>query len=202
MATRRLTPRGQERRDQLIAYATTLFATKGYHPTSVADIVGGIGVGKGVFYWYFTSKEELFIEILRDAQKDMRRRQQRAIEDESDPVKRLETGVRAAVLWSAEHRELFQLFEFAQTDESFAKAMRAGRATLVNDAVSHLKDAIAEGRIPDTDPEQLAYAIIGVSSLLTLEFIHHRDQSPDSVADAVVAFCLNGIGVDAAASRD
>ena len=83
---RRLTPRGQERRNQLIAYATTLFATKGYHPSSVADIVEGVGVGKGVFYWYFASKEELFVEILREAQKDLRRRQQKAIADIEDPV--------------------------------------------------------------------------------------------------------------------
>src|SRR5690606_32282105 len=102
-----------------------------------------------VFYWYFTSKEELFVEILRTSQKDLRRRQQRAIADIDDPVERIAAGVRAGVLWSAEHRELFQLFEFAVTDERFAASMRAGRAVLVNDAASHLKEAIAAGRIPD-----------------------------------------------------
>jgi AcrR family transcriptional regulator len=195
VATRRLTPRGKERRAQLIAFATSLFATKGYHPTSVADIVDGLGVGKGVFYWYFDSKEELFIEILRSAQTDMRRRQQKAIGDEPDPVRRIEEGVRAAVLWSSEHRDLFRLFEFAGTDEQFAKAMRAGRATLVNDAVSHLKDAIAEGRIPDSDPDQLAHAILGVSTILTAEYVHHRNEPADQVADMVVLFCRRGIGV-------
>ena len=178
---RRLTPRGEERRAQLIAHSTTLFATK-------------VGVGKGVFYWYFSSKEQLFIEILREAQKDMRRRQQREITDVDDPVERLALGIRAAVMWSAEHRDLFQLFEFALTDDTFSKAMRTGRATLANDAVEHLKSAIAEGRIPDRDPEQLAYAILGVSSLLTMEYVHHRDETPESVAEMVVDFCLGGIG--------
>src|SRR3954468_20296892 len=104
-------------------YAAARFAECGYHPTSVAEIVQGLGVGKGVFYWYFDSKEELFIEILRAAQTDMRRRQQKAIGDEPDPVRRLEEGMRASVLWSSEHRDLFRLFEFAATDEQFAKAM-------------------------------------------------------------------------------
>jgi AcrR family transcriptional regulator len=191
---RRLTPRGQERRAQLIAYATELFASKGYHPSSVADIVEGVGVGKGVFYWYFTSKEQLFVEILREAQTDMRRRQHQAIADVDDPVERIALGVRAAVLWSAEHRDLFRLFEFAATDSSFAKAMRAGRSTLVGDAAAHLKEAIAEGRIPDRDPEQLAHAVLGVSTLLTMEYIHHRGEPAESVADIVVDFCLGGIG--------
>lgn len=54
--TRTLTPRGQDRRRQLMAYAADRFAANGYHPTSVAEIVQGIGVGKGVFYWHFRSR--------------------------------------------------------------------------------------------------------------------------------------------------
>jgi AcrR family transcriptional regulator len=100
--SRRLTQRGKERRAQLLAYATTRFAQDGYHPTSVADIVDGLGVGKGVFYWYFESKEQLFTEILRTAQNDMRRTQQRRIEGVEDPVERIQLGVRAAVLWMSE----------------------------------------------------------------------------------------------------
>ncbi len=55
--TRRLTQRGQERRRQLLDFAIARFAENGYHPTSVAEIVQGLGVGKGVFYWYFESKD-------------------------------------------------------------------------------------------------------------------------------------------------
>jgi AcrR family transcriptional regulator len=73
---RKLTPRGRDRRAQLMAHATKLFADRGYHPTSVSDIVDSLGVGKGVFYWYFSSKEELLSEILRDAHMQLRRCQQ------------------------------------------------------------------------------------------------------------------------------
>ena len=68
-----MTPRGRDRRAQLMDFAAHRFAEHGYHPTSVAEIVSGIGVGKGVFYWYFTSKEELLVEILRDGQYELRR---------------------------------------------------------------------------------------------------------------------------------
>ena len=87
---RRLTQRGQERRRQLMEFAAARFAEQGYHPTSVAEIVQGLGVGKGVFYWYFSSKEELFLEILKDAQHDLRRTQQQAIDGIDDPVRRIE----------------------------------------------------------------------------------------------------------------
>jgi AcrR family transcriptional regulator len=196
--SRRLTQRGKERRAQLLAYATQEFAEKGYHPTSVADIVDGLGVGKGVFYWYFSSKEELFIEILRTSQKDMRRRQQKAISDVEDPVKRVELGIRAGVMWLAEHNDLRRLFEFARTESAFREAMRSGQAVLVQDAVVHLKEAIAEGRIPDRDPEALALAILGVSNQLTHVYIDGRQEDPELVADMVVSFCRDGLGVNAA----
>lgn len=191
---RRLTPRGTQRRLQLIELATSKFAADGYHPTSVADIVDGLGVGKGVFYWYFDSKETLFEEILREAQKDLRRRQQRAVSDIPDPIDRMEQGIRAAVHWSFEHRDLAKLFDFAQTDERFAHLVRHGRAALVGDAVPLIKEAMVEGLIPDGDPEELGYAILGVSTNLTMVYIHQLGRDPEHIAQVAVDFCLRGIG--------
>src|SRR3546814_11542078 len=98
--SRKLTARGEQRRRELLAYATRAFASEGFHKTSVSQIVAGLGVGKGVFYWYFDSKEQLFLEILREAQTDLRRKQQQAIVDETDPIRRIELGLRASMAWS------------------------------------------------------------------------------------------------------
>src|SRR3954465_6111418 len=113
---RRLTARGRDRRRQLMDHATARFAEGGYHPTSVAEIVTGLGVGKGVFYWYFQSKEELFLEILKEAQTDLRRTQQLAITDVDDPIRRIELGIRATTEWSAAHRDFYKLTQFAATE--------------------------------------------------------------------------------------
>lgn len=193
MSERRLTPRGAERRAQLIAYATERFAADGYHPTSVADIVDGLGVGKGVFYWYFSSKEELFVEILRTAQRDLRRTQLRAITDEPDPVRRLELGIRAGVLWMATHSDHRRLFEFARMDTTFADAVLAGQKVLVGDAVAHLQQAIDDGRIPDRDAEALGWGILGITNVMTRVYIDGRGEAPEVVADLVVDFCMHGI---------
>src|SRR3954469_25489176 len=103
---RRLTQRGRERRQQLMDFAALRFADGGYHPTSVAEIVQGLGVGKGVFYWYFSSKEELFAEIVREAQLDLRRAQRAVIAGEPDPVRRIEMGIRSSISWLDANRHL------------------------------------------------------------------------------------------------
>lgn len=190
---RRLTARGEERRRQLLEYATKRFAEAGYHPTSVADIVGGVGVGKGVFYWYFESKEQLFLELLRESQRSLRRFQRDAIADEADPVRRLELGIRAAMRWWAEHPDVMNLVQFAATERTFAPALRRGQEVALGDAVTHLKDAIAEGRIRDADPEALGHAVLGLSGHLARELVHRRGDDADEVADLTVSILLHGL---------
>jgi len=190
---RRLTQRGRERRRQLMEYAAARFSEGGYHPTSVAEIVQGLGVGKGVFYWYFSSKEELFLEILRDAQHALRRRQQQEIGEEPDPVRRIERGIRASMAWFDQNRDLYNLFQFAATEERFAPALRRGQEIAVADTVRHVKEAIVDGHIRDGDPELLTHAILGITGHLARVFIHQRGESGEEVADAAVEFCLKGL---------
>ncbi|MET0728535.1 MAG: TetR/AcrR family transcriptional regulator [Acidimicrobiales bacterium] len=190
---RRLTQRGKDRREQLMAFATARFAEQGYHTTSVSEIVAGLGVGKGVFYWYFDSKEQLFLEILKDAQFDLRRKQQQAIAGEEDPVRRIELGLRASMAWSEAHRDHNKLIQFAATEATFAPALRRGQDTAVADVVKHVKEAIARGLVRDADPDIVAHAMVGVAGHLTRTFIYERGEHAEAVADACVAFCLDGL---------
>jgi AcrR family transcriptional regulator len=190
---RRLTPRGKDRRAHLMDFAARRFAEHGYHPTSVAEIVSGMGVGKGVFYWYFTSKEELLVEILREAQYDLRRCQELEIGDEADPVRRIELGIRASMQWISDRRHLSKLFQFAATEENFAPTIRRGQETAVADCARHVMDAIEQGRINDADPNVVSHAILGVTNHLASVYLLRKDEPPDQVADAAVAFCLHGL---------
>ena len=174
-------------------YSALRFAENGYHPTSVAEIVAGMNVGKGVFYWYFSSKEELFLEILAEAQRGLRRAQQQAIEGETDPVRRIELGIRATMIWLAANRHVASLFQFAASEERFAPYLRRGQEVAVADVARHVKEGIVAGRIRDTDPLVLAHAILGVTNHLASTFLLDAKEPADQVAEAAVAFCLEGL---------
>jgi len=51
-----------------------LFSLKGYINTGVNEIIESVGSSKGGFYNHFASKEELFYEVLKEAQKKWRDR--------------------------------------------------------------------------------------------------------------------------------
>jgi AcrR family transcriptional regulator len=189
----KLTPRGKDRREQLIRTGAQLFAERGYHPTSVADIVSAIGVGKGVFYWYFKSKDELLSELLKGGHHELRKRQQHAMGDEPDPMRRIALGIDASLRWFGEHRDYFSIIQFAATDETFAPVLARNEQIGLADTARHLKEAIANGRIADQDPDMLARAIHGVIGRLTRDYVIDRDEDLDVVVDLAQSFCLRGL---------
>jgi AcrR family transcriptional regulator len=192
-STRRLTPRGRDRRQKLIEVATERFAAHGFHPTSVSDIVDGVGVGKGVFYWYFPSKDELLLEILREAHYDLRRAQIEAIGGEHHPIRRIELGIEASLTWSAERPEILRLVMFGWTEETFAKALRKGRRIAIADVARHVGDAIAQGLAGPGDPTVLATAIRGVTDELARQYALGGRALDDEVVRSAVRMCLYGV---------
>jgi TetR/AcrR family transcriptional repressor of nem operon len=51
-------------RDQILDAAARLIHLRGYHGTSLDDVLRESGVGKGNFYYYFRSKEDLGFAII------------------------------------------------------------------------------------------------------------------------------------------
>ena len=52
------------RRQQLLDVATNVFAVRGFHGTSMDDVAEAAGVTKPVLYQHFSSKRELYRELL------------------------------------------------------------------------------------------------------------------------------------------
>lgn len=197
MEQRRLTQRGEERRSQILDLSAILFANAGYHPTSVADIVRECGVGKGVFYWYFESKEALFTEIIRSNQLALRKQQRRLIGNEPDPLKRIEIGIRATMHWLGENRHVFALFQFAAADSLFSHLITDGAEVGVADTMRHVKDGIATGQIYDGDPLMITTAILGVLNSLSRRFLAGSPNiGPETVAAEATGFILHGLVVE------
>ena len=51
--------------------AHQLFIDKGFHATSINDIIEYSGISKGTFYNYFSSKNELIIELFKTNYKQL-----------------------------------------------------------------------------------------------------------------------------------
>lgn len=197
MKERKLTRRGTERREQILEEAGRLFAEQGYHGAAVGDICDALGVGKGVFYWYFPSKEAVFSELLQESLLQLRRAQQAAIATVDDPIARIEQGIRASIEFFRANPSVLAVIRIAGRYEEFSGLVQRGQEIVVADVATHIKEGMAAGTIRHGDPELMAHGILG-AIFHFVEVYLEPEASADrpQLADEAVVFCLRGILAD------
>lgn len=163
-ATRQLTDQGRERKQQLVDAAVALFAERGYSATRVRDICDHAGVAKGLFYWYFPTKLDLFTELVRSMRQRLRRAQADAMIDDDDPLDRIRRGTEASVRFMAEHATYFSLVEVERAEPAIADALRAGSEVYLDDVTALVMEAQELGSIPDADARVVALGVLGAVS--------------------------------------
>ena len=97
--TRRLIGRGDaaggDRRAHLLAAAARVVGDKGYERASLQEICAAAGILPGSLYYYFKSKEELFIELHAEGFRQLNAAVDRAIAVHTGAWKRLEAACTA-----------------------------------------------------------------------------------------------------------
>lgn len=66
--------------------ARELFSSKGFKSTNVSDIAKLAGIGVGTFYNYYSSKEELFLEVYIKENEALKTRLMESVDFNDDPV--------------------------------------------------------------------------------------------------------------------
>ncbi len=64
--------------------ALSLFAQKGYYGTSMSDIADAVGITKSSLYSHFTGKDELFLAVYEDIEREHGKIYDRLLEDSKD----------------------------------------------------------------------------------------------------------------------
>lgn len=96
-------------RERLLETAINMFADKGYAGTSVREIVEEAGVSKPVLYYYFQSKEGLFLAILEMAENLQTELLARVLESDGNILERLLLLYRRIYAGIDQNRDLYKM---------------------------------------------------------------------------------------------
>ena len=100
----------EKRRSEIIKSAIKLFAEKGFHTTSVQDIVDDTGISKGAFYIYFTSKEALHIAIFQYYFEQMNARFTEIDQEKLDPREKMKKQLAIPFVEFSERKEFIKMY--------------------------------------------------------------------------------------------
>lgn len=161
---RRHTGQGEERKQQLLDAAADLFSSRGYANTRIIDICERAGVAKGLFYWYFDTKESLYAEMIRDMRKRLRRVQADAMDPSADAVERIRQAAFASMMFLADHPTFFAFMNDDTRNPALKGVVQEGQAVYAADTERLIREAQHTGHALDwLDP---GLAAVGVQSTL------------------------------------
>jgi AcrR family transcriptional regulator len=97
----------EDRRNEILDTAQALFYREGYDRTTIARLIEEVGVAKGTFYHYFTSKEQLLDELLDRGYRELGPVLERiAADSERSALERINEVFRVNNRWKADNRAL------------------------------------------------------------------------------------------------
>ncbi len=188
-------------RERILEAAIDLFNRKGYAAAAVSEIVDAAGITKPVLYYYFDSKEGLFLEMMNEGTRRFREIVERD---------RSADGADAA---EAVRRFCHELLDLIYTNLHVIRVMHAiyygppqGAPHVdferfhrgVLEALRRLmRRGIDEGIFRDTDPGFLTWAVAGALSVATETKLCHPEvalghKDFDRVLDAIYRGLLVG----------
>ncbi len=187
-----VTARGEATRRKLLAAAEEEFGGKGFHAASVSSITSRAGVGQGTFYLYFRSKEEIFVTLVREIGRTLRRRMSAAATAASGHLEAERLGLRAFLRFTHEHPGLLRIVQESQFVD--AAVFREYHERLAKNYSDSLRDAAVRGEITPGDAETRAWAVMGIGHFLGMRWCLWQGQLPDDhVIDEAMQLVTHGL---------
>lgn len=109
--------RSEETEKRIIQAALELFVRKGYHGTSIDDIMRKVGLTKGALYAHFSGKGDLLLRMIRELKSQyIDRLIQAGKEHQGDALEKLNRIVSFNAQFAVENQELCVFLTFITTE--------------------------------------------------------------------------------------
>jgi AcrR family transcriptional regulator len=115
-------------RSEVVAAAAREFARRGYHATSIEDLLAATGLTRGGLYHYIDGKHDLLVAVQEELLKPLLSRAREAADAHDDPEAKLRAVVREWVRHVETHRDHMVVFaaerRLVESDPRWAEIRR------------------------------------------------------------------------------
>ncbi|MCP5070837.1 MAG: TetR/AcrR family transcriptional regulator [bacterium] len=196
--------RREETRAAILAASRQVFRTRGYHHSSIADIVKATDVARGTFYLYFENKQDVLHELLQAFLADIRVQ-----------VLRISTEPSALAPILQVRANFSRILACIEAHEDVATIFFGSEATLDGDSRDSIdafwaqvegmvEDALSVGQtlglVRKSDRATTAVAALGAVRAVLARMLRSRASddpgsfgTPDQLVDELIFFVLRGI---------
>jgi AcrR family transcriptional regulator len=176
----RSTKAASDRRLEFINAAEALFNEKGFENTSIDDIVQRVGVAKGLFYYYFKSREELLGAIVNRILDEMQQIVVQATKKEGlTAMQRLQEMFSSTDAIMARSGKLMKYFHEERNQALHLQFEVRTMSFLTPAMEAIIQQGVGEGIFNTPYPRETAIALFGIKNVIT-----HTDAGTDYCEDS------------------
>ncbi|MDD5435908.1 MAG: TetR/AcrR family transcriptional regulator [Nitrospira sp.] len=192
----------KNRREEILTAAITIFSQKGYHDTTIADLIEKAGIARGTFYLYFENKRQIFDSILDNLLLEIDRciRTIQIGEKDSEktnPLDQLRANLTRLFTLFIENPELSRILLRHATglDEESDQKLTEFYSNLALKIEEALRLGTKMNLIRECDPRITSYCILGsIREVIEHITLTRRDTSEiDTIIEEVLGFGLYGL---------
>src|SRR4051812_7583300 len=196
----------ESRRASVLAVARRIFSQKGYHDTSIDDLIEAAGIARGTFYLYFESKRAIFDELLEQLFATIASTVHRIDvgPGAAPPVEQMNATVDLVFRTLVENRETARLLlrEAVGIDAEFDQKLYDfyGRieSLIVRAVTTGVEMGLCRQFLSDDGPRVVARCILGAAKEVVSDAIVQNDPEKVDVqrlGRELIAFTLKGLFV-------
>lgn len=172
--------RSEERREQVLARMTGVFAKRGYQAATVDHLIAGGKISMGGFYKDFDGKEDCFVQVYDRVIASLQDRFAAAVPGDADWASQVTVGIRALVEFAHEEPLAARIVLVeAQTGGELALARYGETLTEVARFLRHGRDEADGGRELPTSFEEAT--VSGLLWLLQSRLVQGRIEDPGAL---------------------
>jgi TetR/AcrR family transcriptional regulator, fatty acid metabolism regulator protein len=182
---------------RILDAAIDVFAQKGYHDARVDEIVDASQTSKGAVYFYFPSKQDIFLAIVDKFANLLAGRLEQVISQEEHGIERVSAALRICLKTFEQYRNLAKVFlvQAAGLGVSFENKQIEINNRFARLIQEQLDDAVREGDIPPIDTEVAGYIWMGAIYDMVIRWVRTGQPEPTRIFPTLQVMLLRSIGV-------
>jgi AcrR family transcriptional regulator len=181
------------RKEEIIRVSARLFATKGYHATTLDEIAGELGITKPALYYHIRDKEDILREIVNRIMEPMEAAS-KAGRSSLSPREKIEEIVKILVKFAAERKEttLIAFEEIKILPKRTSDAIKRRQKEVELSLQEALKEGVDRGNFKVNDIKVASFAILGAANWVYRWYQPHGKLTPEVIAEQFMNFLENG----------
>lgn len=190
----------RERRQQIITAAADVFQSKGFGATSLSDVATALHTDRASLYYYVSSKEELFHDVVYAAAAASAERAEEIQRGPGTAREKIQALIMALMTSFEEHYPYLFVYiqenmkQFGSKDDPWAESMWEVNARYEKAAVAIVQQGLNEGEIrPVASARVITYGIVGMVNWSYRWYRPTGGLSSEEIGEAYASMVLGGL---------